>query len=86
MSVATLANNGYTTIFVPGQQSVNVFYANNVKISAIAPPALHGWRDDRGFLMVIVSDEAKIPTNSQSIDIAETAMSVYDLPNTKEVV
>ena len=33
--------------------------------------------------MVPVTDETKI---SQNIDVAETAMSVYDLPNTKEVV
>jgi hypothetical protein len=86
MSVSTLANNGYTTIFLPGQQGVNVFHANDIKISAIAPPALHGWRDDRGLWMVIISDEVKFPTISQSIGVAKTAMSMYDLPNTKEVV
>ena len=85
MSVATLANNGYTTIFLPGQQGVNVFHTNDVNISAIAPPALHGWRDDRGLWMVTVANE---PTINPGIDIAETAMtmSVYNLPNTKKVV
>jgi hypothetical protein len=43
MSVATLANNGYTTVFLPGQQGVHVFHANSVNIFSIAPPALHGW-------------------------------------------
>jgi hypothetical protein len=60
MSMSTLANNGYTTIFLPGQQGVNVFHANDVNISAIAPPALHGWRDDRGLWMVTVADEPTI--------------------------
>jgi hypothetical protein len=83
MSMATLANNGYTTVFLPGHEGVNVFHANDVDISSIAPPALQGWRDDRGLWMVPVTDETTI---SQNIDIAETAMSVYDLPNTKEVV
>jgi hypothetical protein len=83
MSVATLANNGYTTVFLPGQEGVNVFHANDVDISSIAPPALQGWRDDRGLWMVPVTDETTI---SQNIDVAETAMSVYDLPTTKEVV
>jgi hypothetical protein len=83
MSVATLANNGYTTVFLPGQEGVNVFHANDVDISSIAPPALQGWRDDRGLWMVSVTGETTI---SQNIDVAETAMSVYDLPNTKEVV
>jgi len=83
MSVATLANNGYTTTFLPGQQGVNVFHTNDVNISAIAPPALHGWRDGRGLRMLTVDDE---PTINPSIDIAETAMSMYNLPNTKEVM
>ena len=83
MSVATLANNGYTTVFLPGQEGVNVFHAKDVNISAIAPPALQGWRDDKGLWMVSVTDETTI---SPRINVTETAMSVYDLPNTKEVV
>jgi hypothetical protein len=83
MSLATLANNGYTTVFLPGQEGVNVFHANDVDISLTAPPALQGWRGDRGLWMVSVTDETTI---SQNIDVSETAMSVYDLPNTKEVV
>jgi hypothetical protein len=47
------------------------------------PPALQGWRDNRGLWMVPVTDETTI---SQNIDVAETAMSVYKKPNTKEVV
>jgi hypothetical protein len=80
MSVAMLANNGYTTVFLPGQEGVNVFHANDVDISSTAPPALQGWRDNRGLWMVSVTGETTI---SQNIDVAETAMSVYDLPNTK---
>ncbi len=40
MSVATLANNGYTTVFLPGRQGMNVFHPNDVTISSTAPPAL----------------------------------------------
>jgi hypothetical protein len=43
MSVSTLANNGYMTVFLPGQQGVDVFRANNVVISSTTPPALQGW-------------------------------------------
>jgi len=82
MSMATLANNGYTTVFLPRQEGVNVFHVNDVDISSTAPPALQGWREDRGLWMVSVTGETTI---SQNIDVAETAMSVYDLPNTKEV-
>jgi hypothetical protein len=83
MSVATLANNGYTTDFLPGQEGVNVFHANDVDISSTAPPALQGWWDDRGLWMVSMTGETTI---SQQIDVAEIAMIVYGLPNTKVVV
>ena len=83
MSVATLANNGYTTVFLPGQQGVNVFYANDVNISSIAPPTLLGWWDDRGLWMVTIANEPQI---SPSMDVAKTAMSVYELPSTQEVM
>jgi len=82
-SVATLANNGYTTVLLPGQEGANVFHADDVDISSTTPPALQGWRDNRGLWMVSVTGETTI---SQNIDVTETAMSVYDLPNTKEVV
>ena len=45
MSVSMLANNGYTTVFSPGNDGVDVFHANEVIISLTAPPALQGWRD-----------------------------------------
>ena len=83
MSVATLANNGYTTVFLPGNNGVDVFRANDVVISLTAPPALHGWWDRRGLWMVPVVDDNPI---SPGLDIAETAMDVDKLPSTKEVV
>jgi hypothetical protein len=84
MSVATLANNGYTTVFLPGNNGVDVFRANDVVISSTAPPALHGWwRDGRGLWMVPVVDDNPI---SPGLDVAENAMGLYELPSTKEVV
>jgi hypothetical protein len=44
MSVATLANNGYTTVFLPGQQGVNVFHANDVATLSSHFSALEGNR------------------------------------------
>ena len=83
MSVSPLANNGYTTVFLPGQEGMDVFRANNVVISSTALPALQGWRNDRGLWMVLLVDELII---SPGIDIAKAAMGVYELPSTKEVV
>ncbi len=83
MSVSTLANSGYTTVFLPGNDGVDVYCANNVVISSTAPPALQGWRDGRGMWMVLVVNDNQI---SPGLDVAETAMGVYGLPSTKEVV
>jgi len=55
-----LANNGYTTVFLPGQEGVNVFHANDIDISSTAPPALQGWQDNRGLWMVSVTGETTI--------------------------
>ncbi len=60
MSVSTLANNGYTTVFLPGNDGVDVFRANDVVISSTAPPALHGWQDGNGLWMVPVVDDNPI--------------------------
>ncbi len=81
MSISTLANNGYTTIFLPGNEGVDVFGANDIVISSMAPSALQGWRVGRGLWMVPVVDDTAI---SPSLDVAETAMSVYELPSTKK--
>ena len=84
MSVSTLANNGYTTIFLPGNDGAKVYHANDVVISSTKPPALQGCRDERGLWMVPIIDGTTQLT--PSLDDAETAMNVYELPSTKEVV
>jgi hypothetical protein len=83
MSVSTLANNGYTTVFLPHQKGVHIFAANDVTVDAAAPPVLQGWRDERGLWIVPFADDN---SPSPSLNIAEEAMSVYELPSTKEVV
>ena len=67
MSVLMLANNGYTTVFLPGQKGVDIFHANDIAISSTALPALQGWQDGRGLWMVPIVDK---PTISP-IDVSE---------------
>lgn len=38
LSVMTLADDGYTTIFTSGQQGVAIYHTDDVSISAKAPP------------------------------------------------
>ena len=48
MSVLTLANNGYTTVFLPGKEGVCIYHNNDATINATAPPALQGHQDKQG--------------------------------------
>eukprot|EP00804_Cyclotella_cryptica_P002199 CCRYP_018252-RA/>CCRYP_018252-RA protein AED:0.18 eAED:0.16 QI:0/0/0/1/0.4/0.16/6/0/1101 len=81
LSVGTLADNGYTTIFLPGQQGVDIYNNTDINISATRPPILQGCRDHRGLWMVPMGD-----TQDPGLGVAETALNVYELPSTKEVV
>ena len=83
LSVGTLADNNYTTVFLPGRQGVDIYHANDVNISPAKSPVLQGWRDCRGLWMVPLDDNKSV---SQELDVAKTAMNVYELPSTKEVV
>jgi hypothetical protein len=56
---------------------------SDVTVDAAAPPVLQGWRDERGLWIVPFADDN---SPSPSLNIAEEAMSVYELPSTKEVV
>ena len=77
MSVGTLANNGYTTVFLPGRQGVKIYHANNVSISPIAPPSLQGWHDDRGLWMVPIHQQFVQAALSQS---PPTVCTNYQVP------
>ena len=46
LSVGTLADNGYTTVFLPGQEGVNIYPSDDVTITEKAPPVLQGCRDE----------------------------------------
>ena len=83
LSVGMLADNGYTTIFLPGKQGIDIYNNTDVTISSTRPPILQGCRDHRGLWMVPMGDTQNV---SPGLDVAETALNVYELPSTKEVV
>ncbi len=72
MSVKQLANQGYTTIFHPCLQGVTVHDNDSFILITSKPPLLQGWQDTGGLWTVPI--------------VEETAMNVYELPSTKEVV
>ena len=83
MSVSPLANNGYTTIFHPHDEGVTVHDTGSFNLTLNSPPVLQGCRNGAGLWTVPLVDDTTI---SQSLNVEETALSVYDLPSTKEVV
>ncbi len=83
MSVKALADEGYTTIFHPHNQGVTVHDGDDVKLTLSSPAVLQGRRNEAGLWTVPIVDEPRV---SPSLDVADQAMSVYDLPSTKEVV
>ena len=90
MSVATLADNGYTVVFSPGQQGVAVYRSNDVIVSPRAQPALQGWRDSRGLWVVPITDNSygqhRVAKESSGKGSNDAALSVYELPSTAECV
>jgi hypothetical protein len=90
MSVATLADNGYTVVFSPGQQGVAIYGENDVEVLPSVPPVLQGWRDERGLWIVPIAANL---SSSPSPDVAkfekyrtDAALNVYELPSTEECV
>ena len=83
LSVRQLADNGYTTIFHPHSQGVTVHDVDSFKLATSKPALLQGWREAGGLWTVPIASDAAI---SPSLNVTESAMSVYELPSTKEVV
>ena len=83
VSVPVFSSNGYTTVFLPGNGGVKVYKQDDLSMVEKSPPVLQGWRDARGLFMVPIANKATI---SKSLDVQESANSVYELPSTKEVV
>ena len=83
LSVKTLADNGYTTIFHPHDQGVTVHGLNDFELTLKSPALLQGWRKAGGLWAVPIVDK---PTSSPALAGKDVAMNVYELPSTKEVV
>lgn len=76
LSVPTLADAGYTTIFHPHQKGVDVYNGEDVTIQAHTPPVLQGCREMSGLWTV----KAKYKQEK------EQANTVYDLPSIPKAI
>jgi hypothetical protein len=48
ISVPKFSDYGYTMVFKPGQEGVEVYESSKIEIVAAAEPVLRGWRDTSG--------------------------------------
>jgi len=77
VSVNKMAEEGYTTIFHPGEDGVTVHKQGTVSITTTEPPVLQGCKKRGATLWTIsADDETKI----------ERANNVYDLPSINQTV
>ena len=83
LSVKTLADNGYTTIFHPHDRGVTVHDIDDFELTLKSPALLQGWREAGGLWTVPIVDA---PTSRPAPSDTDVAMNVYELPSTKEVV
>ena len=90
MSIKVLADNGYTTIFHPGQKGVTVQDKNNMTITITKDALLQGWRDTQGLWHVpLVNNVTDLATHTVALDcpVPPVAVnSVYELPTTERLV
>ena len=101
LSVGTLANNGYTTVFLPGQQGVRVLEGDSSNTTD-EKTVLQGWREDGGsrlWRIEYINDKdarkgacqrsfMSVTTENayKEVAVTEVAGSVYDLPSTEQAI
>ena len=84
VSVGKLSDAGYCTIFMPGNQGVQVFNGNNVKVNVSGDAVLRGWRDPQGLWRVPMDDGEDITLSQQQLE--ESVNNVFDLPSTAQTI
>ena len=77
VSVNKIANEGYTTIFHPGEQGVTIHSPDTVTITMKEPPVLQGCKAKGETLWTVLADE---PMTKEQVN------KVYDLPSISQSV
>lgn len=90
LSVKQLADNGYVTIFHPGDKGVTVHDENDVKLTLQRTALLQGWRDSQGLWQIALKPSVtNVNTDIIAMDRpapTEAVNNVYELPSTRELV
>ena len=84
VSVGKLADAGYCTIFMPGNQGVQVLNGNNVKINVSGDAVLRGRKDPQGLWRVPMDDGNSVALSQHQLE--ESINNVFDLPSTAQTI
>ena len=84
VSVGKLSDAGYCTIFMPGNQGVQVIDGNTVKIHVSEEAVLREWRDPQGLWRVPLDDGNSMPLSPQQLK--ESLNNVFDVPSTEQTI
>ena len=86
VSVPKLSDYGYTTVFRPGQEGIEVYESSQVQVVSAAEPVLRGWRDASGLWRTPLPKQIT-PLSSRlgEVDVIklpqEQVNSIYHLPS-----
>ena len=91
VSVSKFADQGYVTIFQPGERGVEIYDEQDVRIVVTGEAALRGWRDKRsGLWRVPLTEDAHI-NSAESIELSmpqlrDVVNNLYDLPSIEQAI
>jgi hypothetical protein len=78
MSVGKMSENGYTTVFLPGNQGVTIHREGTLTITTSEPPVLQGCKANEEKLWTVLTQD----TNNTS----EKISNAYSLPSTGQTI
>ena len=84
VGVGKLVDAGYCTIFMPGNQGVQVLDGNTVKINVSGDAVLRGRRGHQGLWRVPMNDENSVTLSQYQLE--ESINTVFDLPSTAQTI
>ena len=91
VSVSKFADEGYVTIFEPGDKGVAVYDANDVKIELTGDAVVRGWRDPASGLWRVPLTNDPAPNDANSVllredAVKEAALNLFDLPSVERSI
>ena len=92
ISVSTLADAGYITIFEPGARVVNVYDQKDVRITVTGKAALRGWQDPESKLWRVplsgqaANEEANATIELSMDELKHVVNNLFEVPSVEQAI